>query len=394
MNVLEKANSLQEQIITWRRDLHRIPEVGLDLPQTAGYIKEALGKLRLIPMNYVNGSGVTAVIEGDEDGPTVALRADTDALPVREETGLPFASTNGNMHACGHDAHAAMLLGAAAILSEYRETMHGRVKLIFQPGEENLGGARNMVSEGVLKYPDVDALFGMHAGNLGNAPSGMLSFREGTLMASFDCFEVTVTGRGCHGARPEDGVDPIVVSAQIISALQTIVSRECAATDPAVVTVGSIHGGSTYNIIPDTVKLMGSMRACTPETREKLKKRFVEICTGVASTLGAKAEVSFLDGYRPTVNDAGCTALAMDVARELFGEERVESLAVPSMVSEDVSEYLARVPGCFWFFSTPGACASHHNCKFDIEEARLWEGSAMLAAVALRYLEENAHDEA
>ena len=378
-----QQEKLSQQIIGWRRALHRIPEVGFDLVQTTAYVEAELAKLGLRAERVAGGAGLTADIEGNAPGKTAALRADMDALPIREETGLPFASENGNMHACGHDGHIAMLLGAAALLAGNRN-FPGKVRLLFQPAEENLGGAKNMVADGVLR--GVDAVFGMHAGLLTDAAPGTFSFKSGVLTASFDRFDITIRGAGSHGARPEDGVDPIVVSASVISALQTLASREHRATDPYVFSIGSIHGGETYNIIPDEVTLKGCMRACCEETRGRLKARVTEIVGGVCAAMRAKGTVTFYPGYLSAVNDAKCTKLAHDKAAEFFGEDSTEWMEQPIMVSEDVSEYLARVPGCFWLYATPGACCLHHSSTFDIDETLLWRGSVLMDASARAFL--------
>ena len=380
--------TLSRTVTGWRRALHQIPEIGFDLPQTTALVQGELEKMGLTVQRVCGGSGLTAIIEGTQPGKTAALRADMDALPIREETGLPYASINGAMHACGHDGHTAMLLGAAALLCENRDAIRGRVKLIFQPAEENLGGARDMVADHVLD--GVDALFGMHAGFLTDAAPGTFSFKAGASTASFDAFDITIRGAGSHGARPEDGVDPIVVSAQVISALQTLASREHRATDPYVFSIGSIHGGETYNIIPDEVKLQGCMRATDAATRERLKKRVTEITQGVCAAMRAGGTVRYFDGYQPTVNDAACTQLSYETAKRLFGAESVEWMEQPIMVSEDVSEYLAVVPGCFWLYATPGGNCRHHSAAFDLDESLLWRGSVLLAETAKAYLSEGA----
>ena len=380
---------LSEKVIGWRRALHRIPEIGFELPKTTALVQGELEKMGLTVQRVCGGSGLTAVIDGaapeGATSKTVALRADMDALPIREETGLAYASTNGAMHACGHDGHTSMLLGAAALLCGERD-FPGRVKLIFQPAEENLGGARNMVAAGVLE--GVDALFGMHAGLLTDAKPGTFSFKVGASMASFDSFDITVRGQGSHGARPEDGVDPIVVTAQMLCALQTLSSREHRATDPYVFSIGSIHGGETYNIIPDEVKLQGCMRATDEATRQRLKKRVTEIVEGVCAAMRAQGSIRFFDGYQPTVNEEACTHLAYEKAKAIFGADSVEWMEQPIMVSEDVSEYLARVPGCFWLYATPGGNCRHHSAAFDLDESLLWRGSVLLAETAKAYLSE------
>jgi len=385
--MIERNIPLSDTVIAWRRSLHQIPEIGFELPRTTAFVEAELNKMGLSVTRVVNGSGLTAIIEGNRAGKTVALRADMDALPIKEETGLPFASTNGNMHACGHDGHTSMLLGAAKLLCENRD-FAGRVKLLFQPAEENEGGARNMVADHVLD--GVDAFFGMHAGNLADAPAGVFSFRKGPSTASFDAFNMEIRGKGSHGARPEDGVDPIVVSASVISALQTLASREHRATDPYIFSICSIHAGETYNIIPETVKIQGCMRATNEETRQRLKARVSEIVNGVCQAMRATAVIDFKPGYQPTFNDDACSDLAYETARKLFGEDSVEWMEQPIMVSEDASEYCAVVPGCFWLYATPGKSCKHHSPTFDLDEGLLWRGSTLLAETARRWLEENA----
>lgn len=394
MDILNSAQKLTPQLSTWRRLFHAIPEVGNDIPQTRRAVCAVLADLGIESMNLEGCGGVTALLHGKRDnGHTVGLRADMDALPVKEETGLPFASTNGCMHACGHDAHMAMLLGSAKLLRDHSEIFSGTVKLIFQPGEENVRGANKVISAGALDNPKVEAIFGQHAGFLGGTGSGIISLRKGTIMASFDCFEITVTGKGGHGARPEDGIDPIVCAAQMVTAAQTLISRECAATDPAVLTFGSFRAGETYNVIPEKAFLKGALRTCNPHTRERIKKRLGTLFAGIAASMGAHAEVNFVSGYMPVENDARCTALVKEQAERLFGVDKVRYMDVPSMVSEDMSEYLSRIPGCYWLFDNPltdeegmPIHCRHHSADFDIDESMMWRGSVLMAVTASEWL--------
>lgn len=390
-SMLCQAKCLADQITGWRRDLHRIPELDLDLPQTAAYVCARLEELG-IPYRISEAHfGIVALIEGRSGpGRTVALRADMDALPIAEKAEIPFASQNGRMHACAHDAHAAMLLGAAELLMRNRACFSGSVKLIFQPGEECSGGAQRMIDEGALENPRVDAVFGQHAGVMATElPGGHFGFYPGAFMASRDSFTITVRGRGCHGSAPAQGVDPVAVSAYLITALQTLVSREINGTDQAVLTIGSIHGGEVYNIIPDEVVLEGAVRCLNEGIRIQLEKRIREMCEGIARTMRASCEIVYERGYPVTMNDPELTAFAEQSARRLLGEERVDRLEKPLMGSEDMSVFLQHCPGCYWVFSTPprvGETYANHNPRFAIDDSELYLGSALMAQTALDWL--------
>jgi amidohydrolase len=381
-----ESQEIQKNIIRWRRDLHLIPEVGLILPKTKLYIEGRLKEMDIEIREFDKCSGIAGLIRGRKRKNTAALRADMDALPILEETGLPFASTNNNMHACGHDAHMAILLGAAALLKNHQNELDCDVKLIFQPGEEELGGAKIMIEEGVLEDPKVDALLGLHIGNFfGELKNGQVGISYGIMMASIDHFLVRVKGKGCHGATPYKGVDPITLVAQIINAIQLVVSREINATKPAVISICKLSSGSSYNIIPDYVEFEGTVRAIDKEIRKKIAKRMEDIISSVTKAMRGDYEYKYFFGYPPVINDFEVTKSFNETARKILGSEDIVELKEPTMVGEDISYYFEKIPGSFFFLaSTPkGETYPHHNSRFDIDEGVLWKGSALLAQGAL-----------
>ena len=293
--------------------MHTHPELSHYEKNTAAYIAETLKKMGLSPKENIGGYGVTAVIEGKGEGKCVGLRADFDALPITECTGVPFASENpGVMHACGHDAHAAMLLGAAYVLNEIRDEFAGKVKLVFQPSEEDAAGsgAKAMIADGCLEDPHVDAMFGQHVWP--NLPYGKVGVRNGAMMASSDRFFITIKGKNSHGSAPENGIDAIVIAAQVISALQTIVSRNVGPLDSAVVTIGTIHGGNRYNVIADEVKMEGTCRNLNPVIRNTMPDRIGNIVRGVSESMGGSCDFKYMKCYSPTVNDPEKFAIVRD----------------------------------------------------------------------------------
>ena len=335
--------------------------------------------------------GVVALLEVPGASGCVALRADMDALPLTEETGLPFAAPGEAMHACGHDAHMAMLLGAAALLVERREELSGTVRFLFQPGEEQGRGAAALIAAGALW--GVDGVCGLHVGRLfPELASGQVGLRSGTAMASMDRFEVVLKGRGTHGAMPHGGIDPIVMAGEFVGILQTLVSRETPATRPAVVSVGRIHGGSAFNIIPGEVRLEGTFRAVTPEDRERLARRVDELARGVAALHGGEAEVLWEKGAPPVVNHRGFTEAFRRSAGKVLPPEDLVDLEAPTLVGEDMALYLERVPGVF-FFLGGGEGYPHHHPRFDLDEEVLWRGSALFARFALDFGAEGAIEE-
>lgn len=390
MNVLDKVREVEEYIIKCRRDLHQIPEVGLDLPKTSEYVANELKKMGIEVKEKVAVSGVVGLIRGGKEGKTIALRADMDGLPIKEETNLPFAAKNGNMHACGHDAHTAILLGVAKVLSENKEEIKGNIKLIFQPAEEGPGGAKPMIEEGVLENPKVDAVLGLHVGNLTEDNKGSIMVSYDNMMACLDSFRVKLIGKGCHGAYPQTGVDPVVMAGSFLTSIQTIISREIAATDNGVITVGKINGGQAYNIIPEYVELEGTVRATDQSVREYLAKRIGEIAKGISETMRGSYEYDYTFGYPPVVNNEEFTKGFVESAKKIIPEEDIFPMKKPVMGGEDMAYFLEKVPGTFFFLNNPkevdGVCYPHHNPKFDIDESLLSKGAALIIQGALDYL--------
>ncbi len=394
MELKDQVMAYEQQIIQWRRDLHQIPEVGLHLPKTAAYVAEELKKLGITCKNNVGGSGIVALIEGEAKGKTIALRADMDALAIREETDLEYVSTNDNMHACGHDAHTAMLLGAAKVLKDNRHLLKGNVKLLFQAAEEGPGGAKPMLEEGAFENPKVDAVLGLHTGAVGgDIKNGQVGVCFGKMMASMDRFVVKVKGKGCHGAYPEKGVDPIVIAAQIIVSLQSLVSREVQATEPAVVTVGKIHGGTAFNIIPDEVEFEGTVRSTDHHVREWLAKRIGELTQSIAQGMRGQVEYDFYYGYPPLVNDPDFTREFILSVKKVVEEENIMEVKIPVMGGEDMAYFLEQVPGTYFFLGSimklDGVQHPHHNSRFMLDESVFATGTALLAQGAIDWLDNN-----
>ncbi len=392
MKIKEDIKAVEKEIIEWRRALHKIPEVGLELPKTAEYVAKQLDEMGIEFKEGVGGYGIVGLIEGKKDGKTIALRADMDALAIEEETGLPFASGNGNMHACGHDAHTAMLLGAARVLQENREKLNGNIKLIFQPAEEGPGGAKPMIEEGAMENPTVDAVLGLHIGSISkDIKNGVVGISYGNLMACLDRFLITVKGEGCHGAYPELGKDPVAMTGQLITALQTIVSRNIKATEPAVLTIGSLNGGRAYNIIPDTVSIEGTVRATNQEVRELIARRIEEITSSICKGMGGDYELEYTFGYPPLVNDKDFTEEFVKTVESIVSKEEIIELSTPVMGGEDMAYFLQEVPGTFFFLgsakSVNGEFYPHHNAKFDLDESVFWKGAALLAQGAIDWLD-------
>lgn len=392
MDIVEKARETESYIVNCRRILHQMPEIGLKLPETSAYVAGELKKMDIEIRENVGVSGIVGLIKGGEGKKTIALRADMDALPIKEETKLEFASKNGNMHACGHDAHTAILLGVAKVLSENKNEINGNVKLIFQPAEEGPGGARLMLDDGAFENPKVDAVLGLHVGNLGNSSkAGTITVCYDNMMASLAKFTVRLIGKGCHGAYPQTGVDPVVMTGYFLSSLQSIVSRETAATDSAVITVGKINGGQACNIIPESVELEGSVRAVDRNTRENILRRIEEIAKGISETMRGNYEFNCKLGYPPVINDEKFTKMFVNSARKIISEENIAVMNKPSMGGEDMAYFLEKVPGTFFFLNNPkavdGKFYPHHNSKFDIDESYLVTGAALLIQGTLDYLQ-------
>ena len=387
----KQCEALQETIVSLRRKLHQIPEVGSILPKTQALICETLEAWGVPYEKSPLDSAVFGEIRGGKPGKTILLRADTDALPILEETGLPYASQHpGQMHACGHDAHTAMLLGALKVLQENREQLCGNVRFVFQPCEENIGGASVSIKAGVME--GVDAVFGCHIGNLlgTDMPSGTFAIAPGCVMASSDGFRLYIQGKGCHGSTPDKGVDPIVIAAHTIINLEELKAREIPAPQPTSLTVGYIKGGEATNIIPDTVELGGTLRAHDPANRRFVLQRIQEVAEGTAAMFRGSCRVEISGGAKVVQNDPALAAVAASAAEKVVGSDFVRTSFQPCMGSEDFSEYLAIKPGVFWFLCSanddPRTQIPHHNPRFDIDEDVLWKGSAVFVSLANDYL--------
>lgn len=394
INVVNESKEIQEQIVNWRRDLHQIPEVGLEVPKTAAYVSEMLKELGIDHITKVGGHGIVGLIKGSSEGKTILLRADMDALAIKEETGLSFASTNGCMHACGHDSHTAMLLGAAKILNSHKDELKGNIKILFQPAEEGPGGAKPMIDDGCMENPKVDAALGLHIGVIfKELGTGQIGVSYGNIMACLDRFTIKIKGIGCHGAMPHTGVDPVAIAGQVISALQTIVSREIKPTSPAVVTIGKLHGGSAYNVIPDFVEIEGTARALDRETREKIASSIESIVAGITKGMHGDYEYNYIFGYPPVVNDPEFTKTFVESAKKVVDEKDILELKDPTMGGEDMAYYLDLVPGTFFFLGgineEKGIVYPHHNSRFDVDEDVFWRGSALLVQGAVDWLSNN-----
>lgn len=389
--VSERARQGLADAVALRRQLHQNPEVGLELPRTRAAVLEALAGLDLEIRLSERTSGIVATLRGGRPGPTLLLRADMDALPMPEETGLEFSSREaGQMHACGHDAHTAMLVEAARILTPLRESFAGNLKLMFQPGEEGFFGARFMIEEGILgDDPSVDAAFAMHISPL--LPPGTVAGRAGALFASADEFEIEIIGKGGHASMPHDAVDPIPVACELVQALQSFVTRRVNAFDPAVLTVARIVAGTTYNVIPETATLRGTIRAVSERARSITGEGLERLAKGIAAAHGLDARVRLERGYPVTMNHEGFTGFALDVARDLLGASKVIELPTPTMGAEDFSYLLQRVAGTMLILGVrpsdkarPAPC---HSNRMLLDEDAMAAGIALHAAVALRLLD-------
>ena len=401
-NILKDIASIEEQVIDWRHDFHQNPELSNREFKTAEKIAKHLKSLGLEVKTGIAHTGVVAVLEGEKPGRTVALRADIDALPVTERNDLPFKSEvrteflgteTGVMHACGHDTHTAILMGVAEVLTKNKHLINGNVKLIFQPAEEGpppgeKGGASLMIEEGVLKNPDVDAIFGLHINS--STPVGTIRYKPGGTMAAVERFVVTVKGKGSHGSAPWTGVDPILISAKIIDGFQSIISREAELVkEPAVITVGKITSGTRFNVIPESAEMIGTVRTLDPDMREMIIRRMKEMAPALAKAYGGDAEVEFQNNTAITYNDLELTAEMLPTLQNLAGEDNVE-LVKATTGGEDFSFFQEEVPGFYFFIGgmTPGNTTPypHHTPDFMIDDAGMQLGVKSLTQLAIDYL--------
>lgn len=389
LDLLTEAQTLFPYTRDLRRDFHMHPELGHQEIRTAGIVARELQSLGLEVTTGVGKTGVVALLEGARPGPVLLLRADMDALPITEETGAEYASrTPGVMHACGHDAHTAILLTVARLLTSLRNELPGTIKLVFQPAEEGMGGAEGMIADGVLENPKPDFTLGLHIWN--EKPLGWLGLAAGPVMAGTEIFKLRIHGKGGHGAIPNLAVDPILAGAQVVTALQSIVSRNTPPLQAAVVSVTTFHGGEAFNVIPPQVELTGTIRTFDPDVRAMVLRRFDEIVQGVAGGLGCTVEIEHTRMTPALINDPQAIAAAQRAARRILPESHIETTGPLTMGGEDFAFMMEKVPGAFLFIGSAnpqrGLDYGHHHPKFDFDEAVLPRAAALLAATALELL--------
>ena len=388
-NLLKEARAIEPEIIKTRRVIHENPELAYKEEATSKLVAEKLAALGIEVKRKVGGTGVLGILRGSREGKVVALRADMDALPLEEMADVDFKSrVKGVMHACGHDTHVAMLLGAAKILAQHKDELEGTVKFLFQPAEEHggRGGAKPMIEDGVMENPRVDYVFGLHID--GDEKSGSFAFRGGPIAASPDRFTVRIIGKGGHGSAPHQTIDPVYVAAQVIIAVQGVSSRMIDPVQPFVITVGAVHSGTKENIIPDEAFMEGTIRTLDEATRRRAKAKVAEVVKGVSRAFGARAIVEFeKDAYPVTVNDQKVTEEAMKIIKKLPGTRT--RIMEPLLGGEDFSRFLHEAPGTFYFLGTKnpakGCVYPNHSSKFKVDEDVLKYGSASLALLAKEF---------
>ncbi|MHB8926233.1 MAG: M20 metallopeptidase family protein [Bacillota bacterium] len=387
--VIEAAHNLKGQLVVWRRDFHEHPELGLEERRTSGKVADHLRSLGLeVRPGFGANTAVLGLLKGTRPGPTIALRSDMDALPIQEENEVPYASkTPGQMHACGHDSHLAMLMGAATVLTGFRDRLAGQVKFFFQPAEEGPGGALPMIEAGAMEDPKVDAVVGLHIAS--ELEVGEIGVVPGADSASTDSFVITVNGRGGHAAHPDQGVDAIAVAAQIITTLQTVVSREVYPLQPVVVTVGTIHGGFRANILAGEVILTGTFRTLNAAVREQAQEAIERIAKGTASAMRATADTAFSRGYPPFSSDQTVYRLVRQAAMDVVGPDRVHDLQ-PTMGGEDFAYFCEKAPGTMFRVGGRNAAKGFtnplHHPRFDFDEDALPIGVAVFVRSVLSFL--------
>ncbi|HLO48856.1 MAG TPA: M20 family metallopeptidase [Kamptonema sp.] len=377
-----EIRALEPQLVEWRRHLHQRPELSFTENLTAEFVSKKLQEWGITHQVGIAKTGIVATIDSGKPGLVLAIRADMDALPIQEENQVSYRSKHdGIMHACGHDGHTAIALGTAYYLANHREDFNGVVKIIFQPAEEGPGGAKPMIEAGVLKNPDVDAIIGLHLWN--NLPLGTLGVRSGPLMAAVEIFECTIFGKGGHGAMPDQTVDSIVVTAQIVNALQTIVARNVNPIDSAVVTVGEFHAGNAHNVIADTAKISGTVRYFNPKYQEQnfFGKRVEQVISGTCQSHGASYDLNYYSLYPPVVNDPKIAELVRKVAHSVVETPAGVVPECQTMGGEDMSFFLQSVPGCYFFLGSANPDKNlaypHHHPRFDFDETALGMGVEM-----------------
>lgn len=391
MELIKDIKTLEENVIKWRRDLHKIPEIGNNLPLTTAYLKKVLDEFGVdYRTDFPNDSSILVTIKGELEGDKcIALRADTDGLPMCEILDLDFKSENQNMHACGHDGHAAMMLGAILALNNIKSQLRGTVKFLLQPGEETGSGALDMIKGGALE--GVDFILALHNGNTTEElEEGKIGIKYGSMMACMDKFTIKVTGKASHGAYPHMSIDPITTSNLIISAIQNIMSREINAVDTAVISVCMVNAGSAFNIIPEEVEIVGTVRAVSKEIRAYIAKRIEEISVNIAKAMRAKADYEYSYGPPPVVNDKEIVDFAKESAIKAIGDDKVQILEKPILAGEDFAYYLEEVKGAYVLLRNPlhveGIAYPHHNGRFGLNEEHFIKGVKFFVQAVNDYL--------
>lgn len=388
--IIKDVEQIREEIIGWRRDFHRNPEIGFDLDRTSKKVTDLLKSWGIKILTDETNTGIVGIIEGNGEK-TVALRADMDALPINEENEVEYKSQiEGKMHACGHDGHTAMLLGAAKVLSKHKDKIKGNIKFIFQPAEEgpSPGGAKPMIEEGALE--DVSAIFGMHLTT--EYRTGTVGLKFGGAMASTDIFEITLIGKGGHAGSPHKAVDPIAMAAKVVTEIQYMVSRQINPVDPLVVSIGSIHGGMANNVIADSCKLTGTIRTFNGDLRKDIKEKIKNIVKSITSISGGDYKLNIIDGLPPLINDDSMSEFSLKVGEEVLGKENVFLIKRPTMGAEDFAYYVKEVPGTYMWIGArneeKGFVNMMHHPEFDFDEDSLVFGAKMNIDLALSFLKD------
>jgi hippurate hydrolase len=386
-NLKTQIARIVPDMVKVRRTIHQNPEIALKEFDTSALIRKLLKEPGIKVLKPFLETDVVAVVQGKKPGKNVTLRADIDALPLLEKTGAPYASKRkGFMHACGHDGHTAMLLGAALLLNRMRDQLNGSVRFVFQPGEEIVAAGKELVARGALRNPRPDAVFALHA--WAGMPLGTVASKPGAMLAASDFFTVEVKGKGAHGSRPEDSIDPILTVARIVDALQSVVSREVSSLEPVVVSVCRIAGGTNGNVIPDSAEIEGTTRYLRPELKQKIESAIRRIVKGVCDSMGATFDFKYESPYIPTINDDRMAALGKAVASRVLGPDKWFDLTNPSMGAEDFSYYLRKYPGAYFRLGMGEKSAPLHNSHFDFNDKAIASGILFLVSLALEVLRE------